>query len=106
MSGYVAAAVALSAVITFALRVLPFFAFSGGRAMPRWIDRLGQVLPGAIMAVLLVYCLRDVGEDWLGIGFPKLLGVAATAASYRLKNNMMLSIIAGTLVYMLLLRLV
>lgn len=105
MTKYVVAAIVLSALITFALRVLPFFAFSGGRTMPRWIDRLGHVLPSAIMAVLLVYCLKDVGEDWLGIGLPKLLGVAATAVSYRLKNNMMLSVVVGTVVYMALIRL-
>lgn len=105
MSGYVAAAIALSVLVTFALRALPFLVVSGEKAMPRWLERLSQALPGAIMAVLLVYCLRDVGEDFVGIGLPKLLGVAATAGSYRLKNNMMLSIVAGTLVYMLLIRL-
>lgn len=105
-TSYVAAAIVLSALITFALRVFPFFAFSGARTMPRWVERLGQTLPGAIMAVLLVYCLRDVGADWLKIGLPKLLGVAATAASYKLKSNMMLSIVVGTLVYMVLIRLI
>ena len=105
-SSYVAAAIVLSAIITFALRVFPFFAFSGARTMPRWVERLGQTLPGAIMAVLLVYCLRDVGDDWIRTGLPKLLGVAATAASYKLKSNMMLSIVVGTLVYMVLIRLI
>lgn len=103
---YVAAAIALSALITFGLRILPFFAFSGARTMPKWVERLGQVLPGAIMAVLLVYCLKDVGEDWLKIGLPKFLGVAATVVSHKLKNNMMLSIVVGTLVYMALIRLI
>ena len=53
-------AVAVSALITFGLRALPFLAFSGSRKMPASLERLGQALPSAIMAVLIIYCMKDI----------------------------------------------
>ena len=48
-----AAAIVLSAAITFGLRALPFLIFSGDRKMPGWLQKLGELLPSAIMAVLM-----------------------------------------------------
>lgn len=54
--------VLVSFACTFFLRALPFLAFSGERKMPAWLDRLGHALPPAIMAVLVVYCLKSVPD--------------------------------------------
>ena len=40
---YFLVAIAVSAVITFGLRALPFVLFRGGRSMPDWMKRLGQI---------------------------------------------------------------
>lgn len=93
-------AIFLSAACTFFLRVLPFLAFHGERNMPKWLEQLGQILPSAIMAVLIVYCLKDVGEDWQGIGIPKILAVLLVIVSYKWKHNTLLSIAVGTAGYM------
>lgn len=98
-------AIAVSAAVTFALRALPFIAFSGKRKLPAWLERLGATLPPAIMAVLIVYCLKDIPSDYQSAAIPKLAGVAATVAAYRWKHNTLLGLIAGTAVYMLLIRL-
>mgnify|MGYP004617517177 FL=1 len=98
--------IAASVAVTFFLRILPFFAFSGDRKMPEWLDRLGQALPPAIMAVLIVYCLKDVPYDLKNAAVPKLLGVAATVISYRFKHNSLISLVSGTAVYMLMIRLI
>ena len=103
-TGGILLAVLVSAVCTFALRALPFLAFSGERRMPLWLDRLGQVLPAAIMAVLIVYCLKDVGSDLRGIAFQKELPVVVVAVSYKWKHNTLISIAVGTSLYMVLLR--
>ncbi|MFQ9713589.1 MAG: branched-chain amino acid transporter permease [Lachnospira eligens] len=66
---------------------------------------LGCILPPAIMAVLLVYCLKDVPDDVKTIGVPKIAGVLVTGFSYIRKNNTFLSIILGTLCYMIFIRL-
>lgn len=103
-TGGILLAVLVSAVCTFILRALPFLAFNGERNMPLWLDRLGQVLPAAIMAVLIVYCLKDVGSDLRGIAFPKGIAVVVVAVSYKWKHNTLISIAVGTGLYMVLLR--
>jgi branched-subunit amino acid transport protein AzlD len=92
----------LAAAITFTLRALPFLLFHGKRKMPQKLVELGKILPSAIMAVLIVYCLKDAGSDWMGIGVPKLIAVAVVAVSYKWKHNTLLSILAGTVCYMIL----
>lgn len=94
-----------AAVITFALRAVPFVIFHGQHKMPDWLNRLGKILPSAIMAVLIVYCLKDIGEDWIGVGIPRILAVAVVVLSYKWKHNTLLSIVFGTAAYMLLLTL-
>ena len=95
----------VSAVCTLTLRALPFVLFRKDKAMPAWLSRLGEALPSAIMAVLVIYCLKDVGTDWMGIGLPKLAAVVMVMLSYRLSRNTLVSIFVGTAGYMLLLRL-
>ena len=69
-------AVAVSALITFGLRALPFLAFSGSRKMPASLERLGQALPSAIMAVLIIYCMKDIPTGGISAAVPKLLAAA------------------------------
>lgn len=95
--------VLLSALCTFGLRALPFLAFRADRPMPPRLERLGKALPSAIMAVLIVYCLKDVPADFAAVGVPRLLAVLAVAVTYKWRHNTLLSIAAGTALYMALL---
>ncbi len=95
----------IAAVITLLLRACPFIIFGKNRQLPVRLVRLGRLLPSAIMAVLVVYCLKDAGSDWAGVGLPKLLGVVVTALCYKLSHRTLPSICAGTASYMLLIRL-
>ena len=104
MTLYVVLAIFISALITFLLRALPFLLFSGDRRMPDWLSRLGAVLPSAIMAVLIVYCLKGVKSDIIGTGIPSAIAVLVVALSFKWKHNTFLSILSGTAIYMLLLR--
>ena len=101
---YILLAIVMSALITFGLRALPFVLFRGGRSMPEWMQRLGQILPSAIMAVLIVYCLKGAKSDPIGIGIPGIIAVAVVVASYKRKHNTFISIIVGTAAYMIMLR--
>ena len=91
----------ISAIIVFSLRALPFVVFNGERKMPERITRLGQILPSAIMAVLIIYCIKDVVIDFMGKGIFQLLAVAVVGMSYKLKHNTFLSIFVGTAFYMI-----
>ena len=90
-----------AAACTYLTRALPFLFFRSGR-LPEWVSYLGKVLPGAIMATLVVYCLRGTGFGSVGAFLPQLIAVAAVAAVHLWKRNTLLSIFSGTAVYMLL----
>lgn len=99
------AIVFLCALITFSLRAFPFVAFSGKRRMPESLEQLGKILPSALMAILIIYCLKDVPSDFSGVGIPKLAAVLCVGITYKWKHNTFFSILLGTAFYMLLIRL-
>lgn len=90
------------ALVTAATRFLPFLLFSGKRKTPRLLVHLSNVLPCAIMGMLVVYCLKDISFLSAPYGIPELLGCAAVALLHIWKRNTLLSIGAGTVFYMVL----
>ena len=60
----------------------------------------------AIMAVLVVYCLKDAFANPVKTGIPQGIGVLVVAASYKWKKNTLLSIFLGTAAVMLAMRLI
>ena len=101
---WILGAVAISCVITMGLRLLPFAVFRGEKELPNWLAQLGNALPAAIMAVLVIYCLKDCGEDAKGIGLPKILACLSVVLIHKWKHNTFLSILVGTVIYMILIR--
>ena len=97
---------AVIVLVTMLTRFLPFLVFSGKRETPAVISYLGRVLPYAVMAMLVVYCLR--GVDLLGPthGLPELIAAAAVVSLHLWKKNTLLSIAAGTALYMVLVQVV
>ncbi|MBQ3072608.1 MAG: AzlD domain-containing protein [Oscillospiraceae bacterium] len=95
--------IAVAALVTLALRAAPFLIF-GGRPIPKAVRYLGQVLPLAIMTVLVIYCLRNTVFTAYPYGIPELAACALVAVLQYFCRNMYLSILAGTVVYMILLR--
>ena len=98
--------IAVTALVTAALRFLPFLIFGENRKTPEVITYLGRVLPFAIMGMLVVYCLKDVTFLSAPFGIPEAIGCAAVAGLHVWKRNTLLSIGAGTVIYMLLVQLV
>ena len=91
-------------MVTYALRSAVFVLFGGDRKLPTWLDKLGGVLPSAIMAVLVVYCLKAIRDDFTHTGIIGVVAAIVTALIHKWKHNVFLSIIVGTLVYMILIR--
>lgn len=87
-------------------RWLPFLVFSSDRPTPKFITYLGKALPGAVFGMLVIYCLKSVDIMGRMHGIPELCGIVATVAAHVWKRNFFISIIAGTAVYMILLRVV
>lgn len=96
--------VLICAGVTLLLRAAPFVFFGGKDGVPPLITRLGRTLPPAIMAALVVYCLKNVPFGTFADGACQLLAGAVVVAVHLLRRNTLLSIAAGTAVYMLLIR--
>ena len=96
------ASIAVMAVVTFLTRALPFLLFDRGTAPPKLILYLGRVLPPAIIAMLIIYCLRGVSFAAPGGWVPQLLCTAVVVALHLWKHNNLLSIFGGTALYMIL----
>ena len=92
------------AIVTAMIRLLPFILFS--KNTPKPVLYLGKVLPYAIVAMLVVYCLKDVKIFSGSHGIPELIAIALVVVLHKWKKNTLLSILAGTICYMLLIQLV
>ncbi len=109
--------VAAGVLATMLTRFIPFMVFRPGKPTPKYIMYLGKVLPASVFALLVVYCLKNISftsSDTLSgvplfIGIPsqtiaQLLGVAFTILIHTWRKSMMWSIAAGTIFYMMLIR--
>ena len=97
--------IAVMAVITFALRALPFLVF-GKKETPKFIVYLGKVLPYAMMGMLVVFCFKGVKVTQFPYGLPELIAGAVTVVLHVWRRNTLISILFGTVSYMLLVQLV
>ena len=97
-----AAMIAVIALVTAALRFLPFLIFGENRKTPPLVSYLGQVLPYAIMGMLVVYCLKDLSIASAPFGIPEIIGCSVVALLHIWKRNTLFSIGASTVCYMLL----
>ena len=98
--------IAVSALTTMGIRFFPFLVFGKKRKVPELVQYLGRVLPCAIMASLVVYCLKGVTLFTGNHGLPELIAVAVVIGLHVWKKNTLLSIGCGTAVYMLLVQVV
>ena len=100
------AAIAVMAIITFLTRALPFLLFDRGESPPKLVLYLGRVLPPAIIAMLIVYCLKGISFTAPALWVPQLIAVAAVVALHLWKRNNLISIFGGTILYMILVQFV
>ena len=96
--------IAVAALVTIVLRFIPFLVFGENRKTPPLISYLGQVLPFAIMGMLVVYCLKGISFTAAPFGIPELIGCTMVAVLHIWKRNTLLSIGGGTLCYMFLMQ--
>lgn len=93
------AAVAAGTMLT---RFLPFFVFSGKKPVPKYVEYLGKALTGAALGLLVIYGFKNVNVLAGTHGLPELISLVVIVALHVWKRNMLLSIAAGTGLYMLL----
>lgn len=96
----------IMAVITVLLRAIPFLVFGGKRKVPVYITNLSRRLPYAVMAMLVVYCLRNISFLSVNGFLPELICGVIVVLLHLWKHNVILSIVLGTVIYMLLVQMV
>jgi len=98
--------VAVTSAVTILLRFLPFAIFSGSRKTPAYVTYLGKVLPYAIMGMLVVFCLKGISLTAAPYGIPEAIACALVILLHVWKRNTLISILGGTVCYMVLVQLV
>lgn len=96
-------ALAAGVVVT---RFAPFVLFPENKPVPKTVEYLGSVLPPAVIALLVVYCLRNVDFLHAAFGLPEILAIICICMLHTWKRNSLLSIAGGTLIYMGLLQVI
>ena len=97
---YMMGVVAVGFAINYGLRALPFLLFAGrDRELPKWAEQFGKFVSPVIIAGLVVYSYS--GLEWKTV-YPYLAGVL-TVGLQVWKRNPLASIVAGTVLYMVLL---
>ena len=92
--------IATMSIVTIFLRFLPFVGFRN--ETPRYVSYLGRVLPPAIISMLVVYCLKDITPIAAPFGIPELLAAACVVGVQVWKRKSLISILTGTVIYMVL----
>ena len=95
----------VSGACTFFLRAIPFLLFGGKKYTPVFLTELGVVLPPAIMAVLVVYCLKDVMKKPLIGSVPEIISAVLVILIHSWRKNTILSVLCGTACYMIVMKL-
>lgn len=97
--------IVIMSAATVLLRFLPFLLFGEEDRTPALIVYLGKVLPQAVIAMLVVYCLKDISLTSAPYGMHELIGVSAVVLLQIWRRNAIVSILGGTAVYMCLIQL-
>ena len=102
MNTHAAILVLVMAAVTMLLRFLPFLVFR--KRTPAYISYLGEVLPSAMIGLLVIYCLKDTVITRSPFGVPELIAGLAVVGLQVWKRNSLLSILGGTAIYMVLIQ--
>ncbi len=97
------AATALAAVIIFSERLFPFALFSR-KEPPALIRFIEKYIPSMIIAILIVYSLKDISLTQMPFGLPYFISIAAVVLLHRLFKNPMISIFGSTAIFIILSR--
>ena len=98
--------VAVISGVTALLRFLPFIIFNGSKKTPKIIEKLSKTLPYAVMGMLVVYCLKDISFLATANYLPAVIASLLVGVLFVWKRSTLLSIVCGTVCYMLLVQLV
>lgn len=92
------------AFATLIIRFAPFMIIRKSIAERKYMKFLGDMMPYSMIALLVIYCLKDVNLIKYPYGIPELISIIAIVGLHILKRNVLISIGAGTIIYMFLIQ--
>ncbi len=98
--------IALCILATALTRGFPFVFFGRKQDVSPIIRYLGTYLPSAVMAILIIYCIKDTSFSSLANFAPQFIAIICVVILHTWKKNTLLSILAGTAIYMFLIQVV
>lgn len=96
--------VAIVVAGTLLTRFGAFLVFPPGKTAPDFVLFLGKALPTAVMGMLVVYTFKETVVLSYPYGIPELIALLVTVGLHLWKRNMLVSIAAGTVIYMILIQ--
>ncbi len=100
-----AISVILSGLIIFLERAFPFLLFSK-KEPPALIKFIERFIPPMVITALLVYCLKDLSLTQRQNFVPAISALALTILLHIWKRNSLISIFSGTILYMVLIKII
>ena len=92
-------------VTSYFLRAFPFIVLSKrNKTIENFMMYLGKVLPPAIIGILIIFCLKDIKFTVAPYGTPEFLAVIMVVVLHVWKRQTLMSILGGTVFYMILLQ--
>ncbi|TGY41377.1 branched-chain amino acid transporter AzlD [Clostridium sartagoforme] len=91
---------------TMITRFLPFIIFKNHNKDNKYINYLGEVLPYAAIGLLVIYCLKNVSFTSTSLWLPEAIAIVCIIGLHYWKENTLLSIGAGTVIYMFLVQVI
>lgn len=98
--------IVIMVIATVITRFLPFVLFPAGKKTPKYVTYLGTTLPYATIGLLVVYCLKGANLLAYPHALPEMIAIVAIVILHVWKGNSLLSIGAGTVIYMFLIQVV
>jgi branched-subunit amino acid transport protein AzlD len=99
-TSYLVEAVAVASIVTFSLRALPFLV-KGAVLRQKVILAIKSAMPYGIVTILAIYAIVSTKFTSWQIGVGEALAISVTVILHLLRRNVLLSIFAGTIVYVL-----
>lgn len=88
------------------LRFLPFFIINKSLSENKYVKFLGNMLPYSMIALLVIYCIKDINIIKFPYGLPEIISIIAVAVFQIIKRNVLISIGLGTVIYMFLVQVI
>ena len=88
------------------LRFLPFIIINKSLSENKYVKFLGKLLPYSMIALLVIYCIKDINIIKFPYGLPEIISIIAVVVFQVVKRNVLISIGLGTIIYMFLVQVI